>query len=100
MQHGHNHFKRRFVQLFVLVNRDAAAVVFHLYAVVLGDNNVDASCKTGKSLVDGVVNHLAHQVVQTLHAGVAYIHGRTLAHCFKSFKNLNIMRRIFACLLF
>ena len=90
VEHGHHDFQGGAVLLGVHVDGDAAAVVLHGYGVVLADRHLDVRAITGQSLVDGVVHRLIDQVVQTLLADVAYIHGGALAHRFQSFQYLNV----------
>ena len=88
------------MQLLVLVDGNAAAVVANGDAVVLADEDIDAVTETRQGLVDGVVHNLAHQVVQTLDMGVTDVHGRTLAHCLQTLKDLDVGRRIILLFLF
>ena len=90
MQHSHYDLKGRTLLLLMHVHRDAASVIDHLDGVSGKDIDLDIVTITGKSLIDTVIDHLTHEVVQTLHAGIANIHGRTLAHGFKTFKDLNV----------
>ena len=53
-----------------------------------GDDNVVAM--PSQCFVDGVIDHLKHQMVQASAVrGVANVHARALAHGFKPFKDLN-----------
>jgi hypothetical protein len=88
VQLGHDHFERRRAAL-VHVDRDAAAVVAHRQRAVLVHADVYAVGLTGQRLVDGVVDHLPDQVVQSLGTGVADVHGRTPAHGVQSFQDLD-----------
>ena len=88
------------MQLLVLVDGDTAAVIANGNAVVLADEDIDAVTETRQGLVDGVVHNLAHQVVQTLDMGVTDVHGRTLAHCLQTLKDLDVGRRIILLFLF
>ena len=82
------------MQFFVLIDGNASAIVAHGDGVVLTDNHFNVVAETRQGLVDGVVNDFAHQVVQALDVRVANVHGWTLAHGFKSFENLDVVRRI------
>src|SRR5690606_37571427 len=81
MQHGEYHLRRRAPLILVDVDRDAAAIVGDGHRVVLQDPHHDVVGVAGQGLVDRVVDHLEHHVVQ---AGavmdVADVHARALAH--------------------
>ena len=96
VQHGHNNLKSRLVQLLVLVYRNTTTVVLYGYRLVLVDGNLDVRAIACHSLVDRVVHCLVYEVVKTLLAYVADVHRRALAHCLKSFKNLDITCRVVA----
>ena len=100
MKHGQNHFERRLMKFFVLINRDTATIVDHHNRIVFGDGNVDTVGISCKSFVDRVIYYLRHQVVKTLHTGVADIHGRAFSYGFKAFEHLNIRGFVFAGLIF
>ena len=100
MEHGQHHFERRFALLFVVVGRDAAAVVAYGDGIIFVDRHVDVGTVAGQRLVDRVVDYLIDQMVQTLLTNVADIHGGALAHRFEALKDLNIRRGIFFFLLF
>jgi hypothetical protein len=69
---------------------DAAAVVDDADAVVAVDGDDDVVAVAGQRLVDGVVDHLEHQVVQAgAVGGVADVHARALAHRFQAFQDLD-----------
>ena len=94
MKHCHHHLKGRLVKFFMFVNGDSATVVANGYRIILANYHVNGVAKTGKSLVDGVVNHLTNKVVQSLNTRIANVHCRTLANCLKAFEHLNVMGRI------
>ena len=100
MENRKHDFECRFTLLFVVVGRDAAAVVAYGDGVVLVDRHVDVGAIARQRLVDRVVDHLVDQMVQALLAYVADIHGGALAHRLKPFENLDIRSGIFFFLLF
>ena len=100
MENRKHDFECRFALLFVVVGRDAAAVVAYGDGVVLVDRHVDVGAIARQRLVDRVVDHLVDQMVQALLAYVADIHGGALAHRLKPFENLDIRSGIFFFLLF
>ena len=94
VEDGHHHLQCALVELLVFVHGDASAVVLHGDGVVLVDGDLDVLAVSGHRLVDRVVNGLVDQMVQTFFGDVANVHCRALAHCFKSFKDLNVTGRI------
>ena len=88
------------MKFFVLINRDTATIVDHHNRIVFGDGNIDTVGISCKSFVDRVIYYLRHQVVKTLHAGVADIHGRTFSYGFKTFEHLDIGCFVLAALIF
>ena len=99
MQHRHHHLQGRAVLLLVHVHGNAAPVVLHGHAVVLVDADVNPVAETRQSLVDGVVHHLIHQMVQAAEIHVADIHGRTHAHSLQTLQHRDITCTVFALLL-
>ena len=100
VEHRQHHFERRFALLLVVVGRNASAVVPDGDGVVLVDRHVDVGAVARQRLVDRVVHDLVNQVVETLLADVADVHGGTLAHRFETFKDLNVRRGVFFFLFF
>ena len=98
MQHGHHHFEGRTVLLFVHVHRDAAAIILNSDTVIFVDAYVNLGAIPGQGLVDGVVHHLVHQMVQAAEVDVADVHGRTYTHRLKAFQYGNITRAVFVLL--
>jgi hypothetical protein len=88
VQLGQDHLERGLAAL-VHVDGDAAAVVLDRDRAVLVDAHIDAVGLAGERLVDGVVDHLPDEVVQPLHAGVADVHRRALAHGIEAFEDLD-----------
>ena len=79
MQHGQRQGHRRDLLLGMLLDRDAAAVVDDLDPPLGQDPDEDGVAVAGQRLVDGVVDHLVHQVVQAALPGGADVHAGTLA---------------------
>ena len=80
VEHGHHDLQRGFMLLRVHIHRDTTTVILYGDRVILIDMNCDLIAETGERLVDGVIDYLIHQVVQTLQRDVADIHRRSLAH--------------------
>src|SRR5690606_7912707 len=81
VQLSHDDLRRRHALFLVDVDRDAAAIVGHRHRAVLVDGHGDVVGVPGQGLVDGVVDHLDHHVVQA--GAVVYaadVHAWTLAH--------------------
>ena len=69
---------------------DAAAVVGDADGVVGVYRHDDVVAVAGQRFVDGVVDHLKHQMVQAgAVRGVANVHARALAHRFQAFQDLD-----------
>ncbi len=71
------------------VDRDAAPVVDDLHAAVLEDRHHDPVAVAGQRFVDGVVDDLPHEVVQTALTGRADVHARALADRLEPFEDLD-----------
>jgi len=69
------------------VRRDAAAVVHHLDPAVRLQGDLDVVGVAGQCLIDGVVDDLPDQVVQTALTGGADIHAGALAHCLETLED-------------
>ena len=91
-RHDHLHGGNAFPG--VDVHGDAAPVVAHGHAVVEVQNHFDARAVPGHGLVDGVVHHLVHEMVQTAAVGAADVHGGPLAHGLQPFKDSDGIRCI------
>src|SRR5262245_23539946 len=69
------------------LDRDPTAVVTNLDAAVLKDLHVDFRRVSSHRLVNGVVDYLPDEVVQTTFSGGADIHARTFADGLQTFEN-------------
>ena len=84
LEDSHHAFKRADIaarllrELFVSLDGDAAAVVHHRDRVIRvdGDRHLVGVARHG--LVDRVVNHLVHQMVEAAHRCVTDVHARAL----------------------
>jgi len=91
VQAGQHEFDRWNSGLGVHFHRDAAAVVLN------GDGTVGVNCDpdvfamTGEMLVDGVVHHFKHAVVQAAFIGITDIHAGAEADRFEAFEFLNLI---------
>lgn len=73
-------------------DRDAAAVVDDPHTAVGEDRHVDGVRVPGQGLVDRVVHHLVHEVVQPALTGRADVHAGALAHRVQAFQDLDRTR--------
>ena len=71
---------------------DAAAVVGDGDRVVRVDGHGDLRAEAGQRLVDGVVDDLVDEVVQTHHAGRADVHAGALADGLETFEDGDVLR--------
>ncbi len=85
------------MQLLVFVYRNTAAVVFYSDGVIWVDGDFNVGTIARHRLVDGVVDGLVDQVMETFLGDVSNVHRRTLAYCFQAFEDLNVARRIIIC---
>ena len=87
VQHGEGERDGRDLLRRVLLDRDAAAVVGDPDAAVGQQPYVDGVAEAGHRLVDGVVDDLGHQVVQTALPGGADVHPGALADRFQALQH-------------
>ena len=73
------------------VNGNAAAVVDHGDAVVDVDGDLDAVALAGERLVDGVVDDLVDEVMETSLGGVSDVHAGALPDSFQPLENLDLV---------
>ncbi len=73
----------------VRVDGDAAAVVDHAHAAVGEKGDEDRVGVAGQRLIDGVVDDLVDEVVQSAGSGRADVHAWALAHGLESFEDLD-----------
>ena len=91
VQHRHHHFQRTAFFLGVHIGGDTAAIVAYRNGIILVNGHLHMGAVARQGLVDGVVHHFIHQMVQTPHVYVADIHGGTLAHGLQSLQYLNVL---------
>ena len=71
-------------------NRNAATIIAHRAGAIGVQDNLDSVAVARQRLVNGVIDHLVHHVVQTRAiVGVANIHARALAHGIQAPQDLN-----------
>ena len=89
VQDGKDDLERGTSGLRLNVHGDAAAVIDDGDGVVGIDLHGDVRAVAREGFVDGVIDDLIDEVVQTARGGRADVHARTLAHRFQSLKDLN-----------
>ena len=80
VEHSHYHLQRTTVLLGVHIHRDTTTVILYGNRIVLVDMNSNLGTETGQCLINRVVHHLIHQVVQTFLRDVTNVHRRALTH--------------------
>ena len=94
VQHGHHDFRGR-LAFRMHRDRNAAAVVDHRDRAVEMDRYLDRVAIPGERLVDRVIDHLEHHVVQAgAIVGIADVHARPFAHRIQALENLDRIRVI------
>jgi hypothetical protein len=99
VQLGHDDLGSGALQLVVVLDAggNAATVVEHRDGVVGMDGDEDFVAEAGERLVDRVVDHLEHHVVQAgTVRGVADVHPRALAHRVQALQDLDRVRAVVA----
>ena len=94
VEHGHDDFHGRPVLRGVRLDRYAAAVVDHGYTSVFLDVHLDRIAEPLEMLIDGVLHHFFHEMMQAGGAGAPDVHGGPLANAFESLQDLDILRVI------
>jgi hypothetical protein len=89
---GHDDLGRRNAFALVDAGRDAAAIVLDRHRSVGVQLNENPVAMAGERLVDGVVRHLEHHVVETRAVvGVADVHAGALTHRIEAFEDLDAL---------
>ncbi len=91
---GHHHFGRRAALVLLdghRLGRDSPTVVDHPHTPIGEQGDVDLRAVAGHRLVDGIVHHLPHQVVQSGRAGRSDVHPGALAHRVETFENGDVL---------
>ncbi|GAC1464487.1 MAG: hypothetical protein NVS2B12_05960 [Ktedonobacteraceae bacterium] len=75
VQHGHHHFQRRHTRpLVVLVDRDAASIIFYSYRVVGVDHDLYQVRVASHGLVNTIIYNLIDEMMQPTLIGGTNIH--------------------------
>ena len=104
VQDRHDHLERvhrptaRILLCRMWTDGDATAVIGDGDLVRLADPYVDAIARAVHSLVDRVVEDLAHEVMQSPQIGRPDVHAGTTAHGLETFEDLDVARAVRAAL--
>ncbi len=100
VQDGEHDLDRRLVGVRrVRVDRDAATVVDDAHTAIREHRHEDRVGVTGQCLIDGVVDDLVDQVVESSRPGGPDVHAGALAHGFEAFEDLDRIRTVLTRLL-
>ena len=91
MEAGKHEFHRGNLRHLVHFHRDAAAIVLNGDGAVRVDGDPNVFTMTGKVLVDRVVHHFKHAVVQAALIGIADVHAGSEPDGFEAFEFLNLI---------
>ena len=91
MEHGEGDLGGGLLLRGVHARRDAPAVVHHRDAAVDMDRDLDRLAEPGHVLVNAVVHHFVHEVVEALGAGAPDVHGGALADGVESLQHLDLL---------
>jgi hypothetical protein len=98
VEHGQHHLGRRLALVWtrrVGVDRNAAAVVVDSAATVGHQGDDDPCAEARHRLVDGVVDDLPDQVMETGETRRTDVHARALADGVEPFQNLDVLGAVF-----
>ena len=93
MKHRHHDFGRR-PAAFVLIDRDATAIVDDRDRSVDVNRDRDVAAEPRQRLVDGVVHHLVHEVMKSRRTCRPDVHGRPLPDGLEAFKDLDFVSAV------
>ena len=98
MEYSQHDLQCRFTFLLVVIDRNASPIICHADRIILTDHDIDILAEAGQCFVDGVVYHLVNQVVESLLARVADVHGWAFTDGLQPLEHLDVLGRVFlAC---
>ena len=102
MEHGQGDGQGVFAGLCVIADGNAAAVVAHGDRSVPQERDLDVRTVARERFVDGVIDDLAHKVMQAARIGRADVHARAAPNGFQPFEHLDlrgviVLRLLFHC---
>ena len=99
VEHGEHHFGCTLALVApgrIRIDGNATAVVLDPATAVGEQGDDDAIAKAGHRLVDGVVDDLPDEVVQTGETGRADVHAGALAHRVEALEHLDVLGAVVA----
>jgi len=85
MEHCHDHLGGRATFLGMDIHGDTPAIVGHGYRTVSANDDCDGAAEARQRLIDGIVHHLEHHVMQARAIiSISDVHPGTLADCFEA----------------
>jgi len=90
MQGGHHYFQSGPLLLGVHINGYATTIVSDFDDIAGVDDQVDSVTLPSEDLINGIVNDLANDMMQTTDASVADVHSGMSAHGIQPFEYLNL----------
>ena len=98
MEYSQHDLQCRFTFLLVVIDRNASPIIRHADRIILTDHDIDILAEAGQCFVDGVVYHLVNQMVESLLARVADVHGWAFTDGLQPLEHLDVLGRVFlAC---
>src|SRR5207248_3631805 len=79
------------------IDGNAPPVVDDATATVAQERDVDARSMTGHGLVDGVVDDIVHEVVETVETGGPDVHPGSLPDGLQALENGDVLRPVGRC---
>ena len=64
------------------IDRDTTAIILYFDRIIFVYDYLDVVTIASQGFVDGVIYYLIHQVMESLFANIADVHGRALAYSF------------------
>ena len=95
VEHRKHGLQGRLARAGMDIGGNAAAVVGDRGGAVGTETYKDFVAVAGEGLINGVIHHLIHKVMQTPGTGGADVHARALAHRLKPLKDLNLIGAVF-----
>jgi hypothetical protein len=77
------------------IHRNAAAIVSHRNGSIDVDYYLNSCAKSGEMFIDGIIEYLKHQVVQTSLVGISYEHPRPFSDRLKTFQFVDLSGVVF-----
>ena len=76
------------------VDRNTPSIVFDDYFIAMVEVDTHLVAMTRKGLVNGVVDHFIHEVVESVRTSRTDVHAWAFSNCLQTFQDLDIRSRI------